>query len=195
MAGELEETQGAATDVAGLSQVDPLRVSPLRASIPSATTKRNIWGNLPADPRALRLSIEELARAEGLCLYEIENEVSYLESVDLVLHEVKRLRWRPIATAPTDGTIVLGYGPHQMRGHYIDAVHCWNALGRPVWTITYMDGYGAPTHWMPLPPAPCDGSGDSRQDAQRLDPKDDSAVPEGQAPNPTPTPQAGEGER
>ena len=58
--------------------------------------------------------------------------------------------WLPIETAPRDGTRVLGFGPHDSRGHYINAVIFY----RDMWTITWMTGYGEPTHWRPLPPPP-----------------------------------------
>lgn len=60
------------------------------------------------------------------------------------------MKWEPIETAPRDGTYVLGYGPHDGRGHYIDAIHFWQSR----WTIEWMHGYGTPTHWMPLPAPP-----------------------------------------
>jgi hypothetical protein len=59
--------------------------------------------------------------------------------------------WQPIETAPRDGTYVLGYGPHETRGFYIDAIHHYQELG---WTVKWMSGYGEPTHWMPLPEPP-----------------------------------------
>lgn len=55
--------------------------------------------------------------------------------------------WRTIDSAPRDGSYVLAYGPHDTRRSYIDVVHYFR--GR--WTITWMDGYGDPTHWRPLP--------------------------------------------
>lgn len=58
--------------------------------------------------------------------------------------------WQPIKTAPKDGTYVLGYGPHETRGYYVDAIHFY--LGR--FTIEWMSGFGSPTHWMPLPAPP-----------------------------------------
>lgn len=61
-----------------------------------------------------------------------------------------RAEWQDIATAPRDGSYVLGFGPHDTRGTYMDVVHVFR--GR--WTITWMDGYGEPTHWQLLPAAP-----------------------------------------
>lgn len=58
--------------------------------------------------------------------------------------------WMEIASAPKDGTYVLGYGQHKTRGHYIGDIHYWGDR----WTIQWMDGYEAPTHWMQLPTPP-----------------------------------------
>ena len=58
--------------------------------------------------------------------------------------------WMPIETAPKDGSYVLGCGPHYTRGHYVDAIHYYQDR----WTIVWMEGYGEPTHWMPLPAPP-----------------------------------------
>ena len=60
------------------------------------------------------------------------------------------MTWRPIQTAPTDGTPVLAYTEagaplviywsDQLEGH-------WQPLGQPWREVT-------PTHWAPLPEAP-----------------------------------------
>lgn len=65
--------------------------------------------------------------------------------------------WRPIETAPKDGTRILGCGPlHSLRDpdrtYYIEVVHYWP--GQKHWPIKWMEGHSEPTHWMPLPPAP-----------------------------------------
>jgi hypothetical protein len=60
------------------------------------------------------------------------------------------MEWQPIETAPKDGSLVLGFGPHEQRRTYIEAIQHY----RGKWTITWMDGYGEPTHWMPLPEPP-----------------------------------------
>lgn len=168
--------------------------------------ERYIWGDLPADPRALRLSIAELERAEGLCLHEIENEVSYLESVDLVLHEVKRLRWRPIETAPKERDAAgrlqqaLLIGRYPSNGYYTDIVQGWWCDGPPGeeggwerWRHAF-----PPSHWMPVPapPAQCDGSGEAGETAG-LAPKDDSTARAAGAPDraSTPAPSQQRGER
>lgn len=55
-------------------------------------------------------------------------------------------RWRPIAEAPRDGSMVLIYDPTDTK-HPI-AVDWFSACAdTPGWL-------GTPTHWMPLPPPP-----------------------------------------
>ena len=63
-------------------------------------------------------------------------------------------QWQGIESAPRDGTFVLGFGPHNTRGSYREVIHWWGDR----WTITWMEGYGEPTHWMPLPTPPAGGS-------------------------------------
>ena len=64
--------------------------------------------------------------------------------------------WRPIETAPTDGTSVLVFLPgsryvrHKITSGYWDdhqKCRCWIAAG-------YMQKDNPPTHWMPYPDAP-----------------------------------------
>jgi len=72
-------------------------------------------------------------------------------------HELTRLRslteWRPIETAPRDGTRVLGYqgseGDHKGR---VALVWRWND-GKPFWSCADYPGL-QPTRWLPLPPPP-----------------------------------------
>ncbi len=66
--------------------------------------------------------------------------------------------WRPIESAPKgdgdDGPDILLYGPRENRSgrplFYIENSHWY----RTHWTIVWMDGYGDPTHWRPLPAPP-----------------------------------------
>ena len=57
--------------------------------------------------------------------------------------------WKPIETAPKDGTHVLAYSPHE--GQYVCWWGQWN-----MWQnneVSEMDGDiidQSPTHWMPL---------------------------------------------
>lgn len=57
-------------------------------------------------------------------------------------------RWFDISTAPRDGTRVLVKGPWTDKdGEYITENYVWRG---EKWTITYMTGYGEPTHWRPI---------------------------------------------
>lgn len=76
--------------------------------------------------------------------------------------------WRPIETAPKDGTLVMLSGdriyygwdgktkPLAVVGQF--ASSC-NPLGADTWQFAWFDGgfygeYENPTHWMPLPDPP-----------------------------------------
>jgi len=60
--------------------------------------------------------------------------------------------WRPIETAPKDGTAVLGFqatpGDHENR-----MAVCWR-YGKPETPLWMGEGGLMPTHWMPLPKPP-----------------------------------------
>lgn len=66
--------------------------------------------------------------------------------------------WQPIESAPKDGTKVLAFGPHvnNREGSYIEVTPYWNGL-HPRWSVEWMDGFGKPTHWQPLPAPPASG--------------------------------------
>lgn len=69
------------------------------------------------------------------------------------------VEWRPIETAPRDGSRFLAYGgglDDQVETcSWSEVTCCWNLE-----TFTAddsddePDGYCRPTHWLPLPPAP-----------------------------------------
>jgi hypothetical protein len=68
-------------------------------------------------------------------------------------------RWRPIAEAPRDGTLLLGWDGKEMA---IVQAAKWASSG---WAVAHdAEDYAwsdyAPTHWMPLPPPP-EGDGDA----------------------------------
>lgn len=58
-------------------------------------------------------------------------------------------KWRPIETAPKDGTLVIIYDPRSHR-----AYACGFEFG--IWQTGVWDSRGpvSPTHWLPLPPPP-----------------------------------------
>lgn len=63
--------------------------------------------------------------------------------------------WRPIETAPKDGTAVLVYlAPFEpMQGSYIATYDAWFVGARSIIGKQLGDAY-TPTHWMPLPAPP-----------------------------------------
>jgi len=75
--------------------------------------------------------------------------------------EIERLRalveWRPIETAPKDGTFLLLFDPHNDR---TITVGFWSTQGLgPEWArwVSIPGAFGRkPTHWLPLPPPPRD---------------------------------------
>ena len=64
--------------------------------------------------------------------------------------------WQPIATAPKDGTVILG------RWEAFRFPVAWEQMpGRPLWgwRVAQWESFRfllfvEPTHWLPLPPAP-----------------------------------------
>jgi len=74
-----------------------------------------------------------------------------------MLAQIKLLDWQPIATAPKDGTAVLGYFPGR-RGYVarqdVVPIH-WSGWGGGVWEdVNGGKPSAEPTHWMPLPDPP-----------------------------------------
>jgi len=55
--------------------------------------------------------------------------------------------WRPIGTAPKDGTEILAW----FDGHSVLAVY-WRSEGR--WVTRGDESYANPAHWQPLPKGP-----------------------------------------
>lgn len=82
--------------------------------------------------------------------------------------EINKSPWRPISTAPKDGSYVLLYGPARGTtpsvGRFTADEYAkrprpfWSRVG--LWGVTW-DRLNPPTHWMPLPlpPEPEDTGG------------------------------------
>jgi hypothetical protein len=94
------------------------------------------------------------------------------------------LAWRPIETAPKDGTYVLTLlNGRPAFGYYADLViyrYGEMSSSSQGWRFGMNGREGEPTHWLPLPPA----SGmEARQggDAKQTPSSDDSPAPEGDA--------------
>jgi len=81
------------------------------------------------------------------------------------------MKWKPIATAPRDGTAFIAYGIHREdcpiqdgNDRYKQNDHWWGILAWDIWRfhqrfVFCKDGspgnlWGEPTHWMPLPNPP-----------------------------------------
>lgn len=65
-------------------------------------------------------------------------------------------QWRPIETAPKDGTEVLLAGPYS---GYANRHEIWREVGEYLtdfnsWSPALMDSFAPPTHWQPLPAPP-----------------------------------------
>ena len=79
-------------------------------------------------------------------------------------HTAESLQWRPISTAPKDGSAVLLYRPlaHKTQDPVIRIAksvprdkHCWDAtVPEGCKKENYTDGACYASHWMPLPSAP-----------------------------------------
>lgn len=78
-----------------------------------------------------------------------------LDNFLALLDEVERHQWRPIETAPRDGTEIQVSGPHVTKRFYVET----SAFYRDRWLIEWMEGYGTPTHWTPLLAPPTNGEG------------------------------------
>ncbi len=89
---------------------------------------------------------------EGQFMYEDLRRINELEQENQKLREeLARYEWRPIESAPKDGTSILvcnaTIGGEPMCAHYSAIYNNWQLERKGVWI---------PTHWMPLhePPAP-----------------------------------------
>lgn len=75
--------------------------------------------------------------------------------------------WRPIETAPKDGTFTLAYirGVMNVRTHSVQIIN-WSGWGGGVWAphSGHSGGIsGEPTHWQPLPSPPTETADPSRK--------------------------------
>jgi len=74
--------------------------------------------------------------------------------------EEEKMAWQPIETAPKDGGQVLLGWPTGVGEGLVMSGYWSDWRGRKSWVTSrgeYSGDY-APTHWMPLPSAPCDPS-------------------------------------
>lgn len=60
-------------------------------------------------------------------------------------------QWRPIETAPKDGTHILGL----LEDGEVERIHWYKYPTHSCWETSYFESEITPTHWMPLPKPPC----------------------------------------
>lgn len=88
----------------------------------------------------------------GIALHGYENKKRLVEVIKEHVHPFSGVQeWRPIETAPKDGTVVIAwFGSSQSP--YAESVSCQNGE----WFYSH-DGDKPslhPSHWLPLPPPP-----------------------------------------
>lgn len=104
-----------------------------------------------------REGMHEATRLVGEIRYDCERMEAKLASRKA---EVARLSpegggWRPIESAPKDGTAIQVFCPTWYRGGGGQDVVIWmNFTDRPGWYGSSVEAPLDPTHWMPLPAAP-----------------------------------------
>ena len=65
--------------------------------------------------------------------------------------------WKPIETAPKDGTPILAFKPNERRsGSWTAAVYWDDTNHRSGWVFVGGREAECPSHWMPLPEPPND---------------------------------------
>jgi len=114
-----------------------------------------------AELEAARMTAEEQAKALREQLgtmttkfLSVEGQLQRTEAElrdarGLLDKERERHQWRPIETAPKDGTYVLSWDPVEIG--FLEVIQ-WKPWG---WETASFDSI-APTHWMPLPEPPKD---------------------------------------
>lgn len=78
------------------------------------------------------------------------------ETVEQAAEMLRSMEWRPIETAPKDGTPVILYVDDICIEGYWGVVD-YDEINRPLCFWTYAGNaelYENPTHWMPLPAGP-----------------------------------------
>lgn len=97
--------------------------------------------------------IVERLRSKLLILLDSQFVPITDEELQEAIDEIERLRslWRPMASAPRDGTQILGARFDQIK--IVGSIMHWSRLSEAWFSLATGD-YLRPTHWMPLPPAP-----------------------------------------
>jgi hypothetical protein len=107
----------------------------------------------PLERAARTLSImnghAEDAMADGKPVWQ-----SYVPEARAALSSAQ-MNWRPIKSAPLDGTPVLIFVPAEKNPHRQMMVGAWDRQNAR-WTAVPSVYRVTPTHWLPLPPYPQD---------------------------------------
>lgn len=87
----------------------------------------------------------------------------FLDRADRILTILRKAEWRPIETAPKDGTEVLVFEPSR------EGVQAWLGSGWFDNSLGWLDNARSslhlnPTHWMPLPESPASEAVRDRQE-------------------------------
>lgn len=113
------------------------------------------------------MDLIERARKEETLLngyYRMPKAAAVMSELIAALEAAQEDRWRPIETAPKDGTSILLYYPDSgvIEGMWFERYENGNG-GQ--WSVVSIDQHGCgccaddsdqPTHWMPLPAPPKD---------------------------------------
>lgn len=118
--------------------------------------------------RELADELKETRRRKDFLLDELRKSDSREVALKARVRELEEeRRWKPIETAPKDGTTVALLSPwierNTMTEHLEQCVGSWDE-GEGCWVSDYSDP-GEPTYWYPIPPPPSVGG--SRQGEDR----------------------------
>lgn len=88
------------------------------------------------------------------------SEATVNEMIDNTIADLKKAReglgWRPIESAPKDGTLILAYWPTMSISQYPCVIFWDGDCHRDEWIVVNNRDYGEvyPTHFLPLPQPP-----------------------------------------
>lgn len=117
----------------------------VRTSIYMELVARKLFGiNTVPSEEQIRM-IARLAKAVDKLCVEKDQEINSLQ--DRIKQLEEQLEWKPIETAPKDGSYILAYCPNDYHKKQIICFDCDEWLG-----LDDMNGCKAtPTHWLPIP--------------------------------------------
>lgn len=132
-------------------------VSEGRYISPKIQNYHKVWQHREAQLEAFKTERKDLIshmHTQALVIQKLEAQLADAKQVandcrivaDNAIAEAKKYQWKPIETAPKDGTRILLNIDHGKHG---DAV--WTGLWADGWIVSYGKPENTPTHWMPLP--------------------------------------------